>query len=374
MTRLLSIFLALMLAPAVVLGQNEIVLGHAGGYNNPAVKEIAVELRDGGKVLIDAVNASGGVLGRKLRLETVDDDFKPEETAKAYLAMRSRVSAWLTYVGSGNMGYMIKQGILEGPPLPIVGVIPANEAFRHPMRKNVFHFRAGDREQLAKIVEQLTTVGITRVGIVARTNASGAEAIEIIVDELKKRGLAPVGQVRYDVGKESDYVKPAEIMQKLNPAAIILHGTPVGIAEISKRMKKAGVTSQLYAVSYADYQQMGKLLGAEMVRGFIISQVVPNLDNRSIPIVRAFREDFAKYGPPKTEPTQFHLEGYMSGRLIVEAMKRSKDPSAQGVIRGLESMQQFDLGGYTVDWSPTKHNGSSWVELSIITANGRLLF
>jgi ABC-type branched-subunit amino acid transport system substrate-binding protein len=64
----------------------------------------------------------------------------------------------------------------------------------------------------------------------------------------------------------------------------------------------------------------------------------------------------------------------MSARLIVEAIKRSKDPSAQGVIRGLESMQEFNLGGYTVDWSPTKHTGSSWVDLSIITASGRLLF
>jgi branched-chain amino acid transport system substrate-binding protein len=376
MERFIGVFLAfLLLAPAAAWSQNEIVLGHAGGYNNPAIKEIAVELRDGGKVLIDAVNATGGVLGRKLRLEAIDDDFKPEETAKAYQAMRSRVSAWITHVGSANIAYLIKQGLIDdGPPLPIVGTIPANEQFRTPLRRNLFHFRAGDQDQLAKIVEQLTTVGVNRIGIIARNNASGAEATTIMIEELNKRGLKSVVQVRYDVAKETDYDKPVALMREHNPAAIILHGTPVGTAEITRRLKKSGVTSLLYAVSYADYQQIGKLLGPEMARGFIISQVMPNLDNRTIPIVRAFREDFAKYSGSKSEPTQFHLEGYMSGRLIVEAIKRSKDPSAQGVIRGLESMKEFNLGGYTVDWSPTKHTGSSWVDLSIISARGKLLF
>jgi len=362
----------LALAPLSAWCQNEIVLGHAGGYNNPAIKDIAVQLRDGGQILIDSVNAKGGVLGKKLRLETVDDDFKPEQTAKAYQAMRSKVSAWITFVGSANIAYMMKEGILDGSPLPIVGVIPANEQFRTPMRKNMFHFRAGDQQQLAKIIEQLTTVGINNIAVIARNNASGTEATAIINEELGKRSLKPVAQVRFDVDKGA-YAKHAQLMREAKPGAIILHGTPVGIAEITRELKKAGVNSLLYAVSYADYQQVTKLLGPEMARGFIISQVMPNMDNSTIPIVKAFREDFAKYGP-KTEPTQFHLEGYMSGRLIVEAMKRTKDSSPQGVIRGLESMRDYDLGGYIVDWSQAKHTGSSWVDLSIISSNGRLVY
>jgi branched-chain amino acid transport system substrate-binding protein len=363
----------LALAPATAWCEREIVLGHAGGYHNPAIKEIAVQLRDGGQILIDSVNAKGGVLGRKLVLEAVDDDFRPELTAKAYEAMRNRVSAWITFVGSANIAYMIKEGVLDGPALPIVGVIPANEQFRTPMHKNMFHFRAGDQQQLAKIVEQLTTVGIKNIAIIARNNASGTEATAIIVDELDKRGLKPVAQVRFDVDKAA-YAKHAQLMRETKPGAIIMHGTPQGIAEITRELKKAGVTSLLYAVSYADYQQVGKLLGQEMARGFIISQVMPNMDNPTIPIVKAFREDFAKYGPRNTEPSQFHLEGYMSGRLIVEAIKRSKDSSPQGVIRGLESMREFDLGGYIVDLSQAKHTGSSWVDLSIISSNGKLMY
>jgi len=377
--RLLLLALA-ALAPAAAwcqkdkdAGPKEIVLGHAGGYTTPGVKEIATELRDGGKIFADAANAAGGVLGRKVRVEGFDDERKPELMAKAYQATRSRESAWITVNGSEGITYMIKQGLLDGASPPIVGTIPANEQFRAPLRRSVFHFRAGDRDQLAKIVDQLTAQGITRIATISRSTGSGKEASAIVAEELAKRGLKPVGEVHYDIVSEAEYMKPVRIIKEVNPAAIIFHGTPQGIAEITKRLKQAGVTAMLCAASYADYQQVSKLLGPELARGFIISQVMPNLNNRSIPLIKAFREDYEKYGP-KTEPTQFHLEGYMSAKLIIEAIKRSKDPSPQGVIKGLEQMHDFDLGGYLVDFSPSKHTGSTWVDLSMISNSGKLIY
>jgi ABC-type branched-subunit amino acid transport system substrate-binding protein len=373
--RLLLLALA-VLAPAAAWCQKDkapIIIGHAGAYNSPGTKELATGLRDGGKILIDSVNASGGVLGRKVRLEAFDSERKPELVAKLYQIARATDVAWLTVDGTETINYLMKQGLLDGAPLPIIGTIPANEQFRAPLRKNVFHFRAGDRDQLAKIVEQLTTQGVTRIAIISRNTSSGTEATAIIAEELAKRGLKPLGQVQYDITSEAEYAKPVKLMKELNPAAIILHGTPQGIAEVTKRLKQAGVTAMLCAASYADYQQVGKLLGTELARGFIISQVMPNLNNRSIPIIKAFREDYDKYGP-KTEPTQFHLEGYLSAKLIVEAIKRSKDASPQGVIKGLEQMHDFDLGGFLVDFSPTKHTGSTWVDLSMISNSGKLIY
>jgi len=68
------------------------------------------------------------------------------------------------------------------------------------------------------------------------------------------------------------------------------------------------------------------------------------------------------------------IEGYISARLIVEAIRRSKDASPDGVRRGLESLRTYDLGDYIVDFSPTRHQGSSFVDLSVIGGRGTLVY
>jgi hypothetical protein len=37
----------------------------------------------------------------------------------------------------------------------------------------------------------------------------------------------------------------------------------------------------------------------------------------------------------------------------------------------MEAMNDYDLGDYVVSYSPTNHNGSKYVDLTIITSGGR---
>ena len=356
--------------PGPACGQ-EILIGQVAGYNSVVARE-ANEMALGARVLIDSVNARGGINRRKLRLVTADDNYKPEETTKQIAAMAGKVSALLPAIGSANLGHVLKSGVLDKVTLPIVGTIPSNESFRSPMHKNIFHFRAGDRGQLEKIIEQLTTVGIKNIAVLARKNPSSDEAIVIIQEALKQRGLKLEMISIYDVAAKS-FESQVKFMQDKKPDAIILLGTQQGIANVTKELKAGGVGSLLYAVSYADFKLIAKLAGSQ-ARGFVISQVLPNLNNRSLPLIKAFREDFAKYSKSAEEPSHYNLEGYIAVRLIVEAIRRSKNSSAEGVKRGLEQLRQFDLGGYVVDLSPTKHTGSSWVDLSMLSASGALVY
>lgn len=355
------------------MGAQEILIGHVAGYTGPVTKD-ATEMGAGAKVLIDAVNSKGGVLGRKVRILVADDNFKPEETAKLIASMSGKVSALLPTTGSANLGLVLKNGVFDKIALPLVGTIPSNESFRTPLRKNIFHFRAGDQAQLEKIVEQLTTVGIKDIAVLARNNPSGAEGAVIVQDALQKRGLKLVVHATYDVAAKDGWTPQVKMMTEKKPGAIILLGTPQGIADVAKALRAGGVSSLLYAVSYADFKLIAKVAGKDLARGFVISQVLPNLNNRTLPLIKSFRDDWDKYANSKEEPSHFNLEGYMSARLIVDAIRRSKDPSPQGVIRGLEQMREYDMGGYVVDFSPTKHSGSNWVDLSMISASGALIY
>src|SRR5262245_59543670 len=127
-TRVVGWLCAVLSCGTSALAQ-EIVIGHVAGYTGPVSKD-AVEMGAGARVLIEAANARGGVLGKKLRLLAVDDQFKPEETMRALLALNGKAVALLPAVGSANISLVLKEGVLDRINLPIMGIIPALESFR----------------------------------------------------------------------------------------------------------------------------------------------------------------------------------------------------------------------------------------------------
>lgn len=349
----------------------EVLIGQVVGYKSATGKQ-ANETRLGATVLIESVNARGGVNGNTLRLVTADDNYKAEQTVKQVGAMVGKVSALLPIIGSENYRELVKSGIIDKGALPIVGVIPSNKSMRTQLHRNIFHFKAGDPEQLEKIVEQLTTIGIKNIAVVARDNPSSKEALEVIQEALKRHNAPPASVVVYDVAAK-DWSPQVKFMKEKQPDAVIMLGITQAIAAITHAFKEARVESMLYTMGNADPELIWKVVGPQ-ARGFVISQVFPNLNKTTVPLMRAFREDFAKYAKTAEAPTYYNFEGYLAAKLIVEAMRKSRDSSAEGVRRGLEQMHNFDLGGYVVDFSPKNHVGSNWVDLSILSQGGALVY
>ena len=57
--------------------------------------------------------------------------------------------------------------------------------------------------------------------------------------------------------------------------------------------------------------------------------------------------------------------------MLVEGLRRAgKNITRESLVDGLEKMGKADLGGFTVTYSPTNHNGSQFVDLTIISKNG----
>jgi len=57
--------------------------------------------------------------------------------------------------------------------------------------------------------------------------------------------------------------------------------------------------------------------------------------------------------------------------VLVEGLKRSgKDLTRAGFIKAMEGIRDLDLGDYLVSYSPTNHNGSKYVDITVINKNG----
>jgi len=352
-------------------GSGDIVIGHVCGYTGPATND-ANQMGAGAQVLIDSINARGGFNGRKFRMLVADDQFKPDNTIKMVEEMKGKAIALLPITGSTNAAAMVKANNLA---MPLVGTIPAPDIVRDWQNPNVFHIRASDREQAERVLEQQLTIGLTKIALLVPNNPSGEQTTRLAEAYLAKRNLKLAANGIYLLaGPKVDLAPGMKGLEGKDYQAVIVFGPPPIIAQAIKAVKTAGVTAQLYAFSYADAPLIVKVAGKDLAHGVAIAQVMPNLSNKSLGIVKEFTENWAKYAKDKGEPTFFNIEGYISAKLIVEAVRRSKDPSPEGVRRGLETMTKYDLGGYIIDFSPTKHWGSQFVELSLIGGSGRLVY
>ena len=67
------------------------------------------------------------------------------------------------------------------------------------------------------------------------------------------------------------------------------------------------------------------------------------------------------------------IESYIAAKVIVEAVRRLKGkPTRDGMFVALNSIDNYDLGGYVVGFKPGALAGSKFVELSIITRGGKV--
>jgi len=358
-------------AAAARAQDREIVIGHVACYNGPVQKD-AIEMGIGAQVLIDSVNERGGIDGKRLRLLVADDQFRPELTIKLIADMKGKAVALLPTTGSANSAALVKANVLE---IPLVGTIPSTEIVRNPANRNIFHIRASDREQTERILEQLITVGLTNIAILVPNNPFGEQSTGLVQGYLASRNLSlAVNAIYLLAGPKADIMPGIKALEGKSYQAVLMFGPPKFIADLIKELKSRGETAQLYALSYADSKLIVDTAGLKLAHGVVISQVMPNLNTRTMPLVKVFRDDFKKYAKTKGEPTHFNLEGYISAKLIVEAIRKSRDASAEGVRKGLEQLRGYDLGGYIIDFSPTKRQGSNFVDLSVIGVSGGLVY
>ena len=59
---------------------------------------------------------------------------------------------------------------------------------------------------------------------------------------------------------------------------------------------------------------------------------------------------------------------------MVEGLKRAgRNPTREGLVEALEKMNDVDLGGFYVSYSPKNRAGSKFVDLTIISRDGKFL-
>jgi branched-chain amino acid transport system substrate-binding protein len=351
-------------APSVVFGQSAPLTG--------ANAELGNDIRNGALAYFKQVNDAGGVHGRKLELVSLDDanQVQRAEANTIELVEKRRVFALFGYASA----------TLSRPALPVVEKhnVPFLAPFTgaDPMRvfnKNVYNMRASYADELGKIVDHYITLGSKRFSIVHYDDVVGKENLTAVERALKKHNMTPVSVAAFKDRAKPDIDSGVKSVAQGAPDVVILTTLYKATSDFVKAARTAALGAQMVSNSFPGASPLARELGKEGV-GVAMSQVVPPPTQRSIPVVREYQDAIVKH-IGKKEFSFTSLESYISAKVTVEALKRAgQKPTRESFMQALDNMKQFDAGGYSVSFSPTNHNGSSQVEVTVISSQLRFAY
>jgi ABC-type branched-subunit amino acid transport system substrate-binding protein len=341
-----------------------ILIGQSAALSGPA-EELGKEMKAGAEAYFDAVNKSGGINGRKIKLVSLDDGYEPERAAAntKTLINENKVLALFGYVGTPTSNASLP--IFTEAKVPFIGAFTGAQSLRDPYNRYIFNVRASYFDETEAIVGHLVQQGIKNIGVFYQNDAYGKAGLAGVERALKKRNLeiaitATVERNTVDVSKA------VEALAKSKTGAVIMISAYKSCAAFIKEMKRVGALQQYWNVSFVGSRALSNELGDDG-RGVQISQVVPFPWQDSIPIVREYQKRIG--GAQKTSFTS--LEGYIAAKVLVEGMRRAgKNLNRESLVDGLAGLGKVDLGGFTVHYAADNHNGSSFVDLTIISRGG----
>ena len=345
-----------------------IVLGQSAAFSGPAA-QLGIQMNKGARIYFDALNARGGINGASIELRTLDDGYEPERCkANTEQFIKDDVFALFGYVGTPTC--LAALPLVNAAKIPFFGPFTGAEALRDPFNKSIFHLRASYYDETALIVKQLTSLGLTRIAVFHQNDAYGKAGLEGVKRALKPLNLEPVALGTVERNTVNVAQAAQDILAK-RPDAVVQISAYRSCAAFIREARKSGYGGTFYNVSFVGTQALADELGRESL-GIMVSQVMPFPFSTTTPISREYLEAVRLSGPD-AQPNYSSMEGYLAAKVFAEGLRRAgRAPGRDALINGLETIQNVSFGGFNVDFGGRDHVASSYVDLSMLTVDGKV--
>ena len=347
----------------------DILIGQTTAVTGPVAASVGETLL-GVHAYLDHVNAQGGVNGEKIKLVTLDDNFKP---AQALANARQLIEQDMVVALFMSRATPHTQAIL--PLLPqyrIALIAPSTGAmvFHKPVNPYVFNVRSSYQAEAEKAIEHLHTTSQERIAVVHVDDSFGADCLTGAMKGFDRLKFKPVTVIKADREKP-DYAAIVPQLLATQAQAVLWIGSSVAVSDGVKALRKAGSAAQVVTVSNNASGGFVKQLGGAS-RGVIVTQVFPNVRAMGYGINREAAALAKAKGNVQLSPQL--MEGFASAKALVEALRRAgPKPTRDRVIAALNGISSMDLGGLELGFSPSDHTGLKYVEMSMIDQDGKFM-
>lgn len=373
--------LAALAAPAAAqvrgVTGGEVTFGMCAPFSG-AARELGRGMRTGFEVAFAAANETGGVQGRKLKLEALDDGYEPD---RAKACMKELVENRKVFAIAGNVGtptaavampYAVDHKVL------FYGAFTGAALLREdPPVRYVFNYRCSYAEETAAVVRYLIEarrLKPSQIAVFAQDDAYGDAGYAGVAHQVRRYGFDSARLLRVGYKRNTADVAEAarEILKnRARAQAIIMVPTYKAAAKFIESVVNGGFKPIFTSVSFVGATALAeelRALGGKYAEGVIVTQTVPLPSSQATAIIR-YRELLKRFSPAD-EPDFVSLEGYIAGTVLVEALRRTgRALDTERLVDTLETIRGLDLGiGTPINFGPSEHQGSHKVWGTVLDA------
>lgn len=299
------------------------------------------------KAAFAAVNKTGGLFGRELRVIAKDDAYDAKRTAANVKQMidGNEVLAFVSQIGTPNS--MAAMPLLEKAGVPLVGPITGTGAIRKADSQNIFHIRPSYADEASRMIEQLNLMGLQNIAFIYLDNAFGKEVLadaRRAMDAVKMKASA-------EIALQFNGSNAAECAQKVLDAkagAVFLAATGTGVTDfiIAMRAKAGALPIVGMSVTYTDLARLGE----KKAQGLATAVVFPSAKSTKFVLVRNYQA--ALVAANLKSQSGSAMESWINAQVMIEGLKRAgKDVNRDKLRAGLASIRNMEIGELKIGFS-----------------------
>jgi branched-chain amino acid transport system substrate-binding protein len=345
----------------------DIVIGQTAQLSGPLASTFTAVLK-GQELALDEFHARGGLNGRRVKLVTLDDAYDTQQCIAnvGKLIDEYKVTALFGLASTAGIGGALP--LLAEKKVPLIGIYSGSPSLRATQHPYFFTTTASYRDEVVQMMRNQAMLVRSRVGLVYNNSAFGKLMLPVVEEVAKELGISIVARASLEMNG-SDALTAVQTIAAERPQAIIMMAFGPSILPFIKAARSQ-VGAPIYCPGIANSKQLIAALGDD-ARGLAYTVVIPYPFTASLPISRDFGKAMAG---AKLPPDYDHFFGYLNMRTLLAVLGRAgKTITPQSLVATLERMRNVDVGGYKLDFSPTNHHGSKFVETVIIGPRGRYI-
>lgn len=333
--------------------------------------------RDGLELAIEAVNAQGGVLGRKLQLVHEDNKSTPQQAVVGYRKMMSEDKVVAFDSGCISAGNFAAASFVSKAKLPmfLCSILP-----RQPEeQKWAFSFLPPPKFEVDARYQYLKEkTDIRKVGILSDPSPYSMLMRGIAEKGAAEFGLTVVANETYQQD-DADFSVQIGRMNAAGAGAIIMLGQGNAVVTVANNMKSLGLTKMLLLGSINETDILvsaGKVIGDQYLFPAALIQIAS--DDLSVitnPASRTAAESFVKAAKTRagTADSAQAARAWDSIMMMVAAMKKANSVDGTAVRDTFEKLGHYDGAGAAYEFTADQHVGISKnpYEIAVIK-NGKL--
>ncbi|WP_419924839.1 ABC transporter substrate-binding protein [Candidatus Poriferisocius sp.] len=352
---------------------DRVVFGQSAAFSGPA-RELGINMNLGIMAAFEEANRNGGVHGRVLELETLDDAYEPEAAISNTRALIEDEQVFALIGAVGTPTSRSATPVAAEADIPYVAPFTGAGFLRNDDWQNIVNLRASYAQETEEMVERLTAdLGITRIAVMFQDDSFGRAGYNGALAALESREMELVATGIYP--RNTTAVKSALLdLRNGNPEAVIMIGAYQPVAALISWARHIGFDPIFMTVSFVGSNALATELGPAG-EGVYVTQVIPFPHDLSIPVVASYTAALAAYDP-EAEPGFVSLEGYIAGRMALIGLEAcGVDLTRDCFLENILGAGEIDIDGFTVDFGTeddraVDNQGSDAVFLTAIDANG----